>query len=197
MNYESLLLETMEKVNRLGNEVEKLKKTISEIFPDKEKISSEKASTMTKFNKAEVIEKIQRLNAKSNLTFDKASLRDGGGLMLNETHKIMLRRSRNYAHDSVKSEGNLEWSSWFMVEKEAFSKNSFEGYIFFVETDTEPAVFVLNHKEMKEMLNKKILEDGKYHFYFQKTKNGEILETRTDDLNAEKYLGNWQALEKI
>jgi len=84
-----------------------------------------------------------------------------------------------------------------MVEKEAFSKNSFEGYIFFVETDTEPAVFVLNHKEMKEMLNKKILEDGKYHFYFQKTKNGEILETRTDDLNAEKYLGNWQALEKI
>lgn len=198
-----MLISQQNQINKLDNEIKELRKIISN-YNNNEPTGLIMTKNMSdeKFDKNDIIRFIKLELSDLNLDTSKASREKGGGVIFKNKEtgqqKIaMLRRSRNYVYDNPKKFPDYIFRSWHTMD--ATLLDYYDLFIFSIEgTIAEPVnFFIFSKEELNSILQKKNKDkNNKYHFYFIKTKDGQILEYRDGKINIKKYLNNWNTIKK-
>lgn len=193
-----MLISQQNQITKLNDEMKELRKKISNYKKSEPtRLIMSKEVLEEKFDKNDIIRFIRMEMSGSNLDTLKASREEGGGVIFKNKEtgqqKIsMLRRSRNYVHDNPTKFSDYVFRSWHTMD--ASLVDNYDLFIFSVEgTITEPVnFFIFSKDEMKNILEMKSVDkNDKYHFYFIKNKNGQILEDRDYEINVKEYFNNW------
>jgi len=194
-----MLISQQNQITKLNDEIKELRKKISNhnksestgLIVPKEVLEEEK------FDKNDIIRFIRLEMSGSNFDTLKASREEGGGVIFKNKEtgqqKVsMLRRSRNYVYDNPIKFSDYVFRSWHTMDASLVDK--YDLFIFSVEgTITEPVnFFIFSKEEIENILEMKHVDkNDKYHFYFIKNKNGQILEDRDCEINVKKYFNDW------
>ena len=154
-----------------------------------------------KYSRDVIIQMISRQLKNDRIEITKRSNKDGGGILLTypdgSTRTAMLRKSRNYVIDNPeKFADDYSFRCWHVLRYNPEHYITFDIYIFAVENDNNDLdFFVLPKKNLELLLEKK--EKGKndtYHFYFAKSKTGDLVEDRDTPVKVNPYFNSWEMI---
>jgi len=193
-----LLTNALRRISLLEEKVAHLE-ALSANFSNKD-VKKELTDTPTrKFTKNEVVTEISYQLKKFKISVKKRSNEEGGGLLLTHpdgtTKTALLKMSRNYVVDDPKRFSNYIWRGWHSVPEEAL--DNFDFFIFSIAYDDSFQFFIMDNLHLQRLaLSKSKDKNGLYHFYFVKTKNGDIEEDRDDSNvdNMQYFLNNWELI---
>jgi len=206
--YRYLNKEVIKIVNKeVNKEIIKITKdrlTTNEKIEDEVKQDKEEMNSKL-INKSYVLEYIkQKTNKLSNVSFDKASIKEGGGFLINQ-QPVMLKRSKDYNNNRENKIKGIEYSGWSTVMS-GYEEYSYQ-FIFFCilhfdGNKNQYSSFIIPKIDFEKILEKKDRDvNGRYHFYIQKVEGEEkYVDSRTkgseNNIDLTPYHEAWHFFEK-
>lgn len=192
-----MLISQQNQINKLDDEIKQLRR---EILKYNKVAKEEVMLSNDNFDKDDIVRFIKLETQKYNIDTYKATRDEGGGVVFKnkktDKKKVsMLRRSRNYVYDNPQKFSDYIFRSWHTMDADMIEK--YDLFIFSIEgTHNEPVnFFIFSKEEMKDILKQKTADTNeRYHFYFIKDKNGEILEDRDQKIKVGSYFNKWDKL---
>lgn len=184
--YEDTILNLLERVSNLEKEIIKMKNGNNHSNIETSDNNKQKA-----YSKDEIIEELKNELSTWNMIVSKRKTKEGGGLLIHNSHNIPLKVYFSSSRDYAK-QNNIVFRGWHTISQEKI--NEFDKFIFIIQKNEELNYFVFSQSEMKNLISQKTKDSkGIYHFYFAERSNGETIDLR-DNIVLGNNKNNWKIL---